>query len=65
MLQKLENRRNRLFTVCSRIFIGNKFGNNTKYFDQVTFTTNVTRKKVCVDVIACTITSEVINIGQK
>ena len=42
------------------------------YFDEVTFTTNVMRKKVCVDISdfsvfsyrACAIPSEVINIGQ-
>ena len=42
------------------------------YFDEVTFTTNVMRKKVCVDISdfsvfsyrACAIASEVINIGQ-
>ena len=48
------------------------FGNNMKYFDEVTFTTNVMRKKVCVDISlfsvfsyrACAIVSELINIGQ-
>ena len=48
------------------------FGNNMKYFDQVTFTRNVMRKKVCVDISlfsvisyrACAIASELINIGQ-
>ena len=48
------------------------FGNNMKYFDQVTFTTNVMRKKVCVDISlfsvfsyhACAVASEMINIGQ-
>ena len=48
------------------------FGNNTKYFDQVTFTTNVMSKKVCVDISlfsvfsyrACAVASEVIQIGQ-
>ena len=43
-----------------------------KYFDQVTFTTNVMRKKVCVDISlfsvisyrACAIALEVIQIGQ-
>ena len=47
-------------------------GNNMCYFDEVTFTTNVMRKKVCVDISdfsvfsyrACAIASEVINIGQ-
>ena len=42
------------------------------YFDEVTFTTNVMRKKVCVDISllsvfccrAFAIASEVINIGQ-
>ena len=42
------------------------------YFDEVTFTTNVMRKKVCVDISdfsvfsyrACAIASEVIDIGQ-
>ena len=44
------------------------------YFDKVTFTTNVMRKKVCVDIslfsvisygaCACAIASEVIQIGQ-
>ena len=42
------------------------------YFDEVTFKTNVMRKKVCVDISdfsvfsyrACAIASEVINIGQ-
>ena len=48
------------------------FGNNMKYFDQVTSTRNVMRKKVCVDISlfsvisyrACAIASEVIQIGQ-
>ena len=48
------------------------FGNSMKYFDQVTFTTNVMRKKVCVDISlfsvisysACAIVLEVIQIGQ-
>ena len=48
------------------------FGNNMKYFGQVTFATNVMRKKVCVDISlfsvfsyrACSIASEVIKIGQ-
>ena len=48
------------------------FGNNVKYFGQVTFTTNVMRKKVSVDISlfnvfsyrACAIMLEVINIGQ-
>ena len=48
------------------------FGNNMKYFDEVTFTTNVLRKKVCVDISlfsvisyrACAIASEVMPIGQ-
>ena len=48
------------------------FGNNMKYFGQVTVTTNVMRKKVCVDISffgvfsyrACSIESEVIKIGQ-
>ena len=61
-----------LITICSRIFIGNMFGNNMKYFGQVTFTTNVMRAKVCVDISlfsvfsyrACAIASEVIKIGQ-
>ena len=47
-------------------------GNNMYYFDKVTFTTNVIRKKVCVNIslfsvisyCACTIASEVIQIGQ-
>ena len=42
------------------------------YFDEVPFTTNVMRKKVCVDISrfsvfsyrACAIASEVIKIGQ-
>ena len=42
------------------------------YFDKVTFTTNVMRKKVCVDIShfsvfsyrACAIALEVIKIGQ-
>ena len=42
------------------------------YFYEVTFTTNVMKKKVCVDISdfsvfsyrACAIASEVINIGQ-
>ena len=42
------------------------------YFDKVTFTTNVMRKKVCVDIShfsvfsygTCAIASEVNNIGQ-
>ena len=46
--------------------------NNMYYFDEVTFTTNVMMKKVCVDIShfsvisyrACAIASEVINIGQ-
>ena len=61
-----------LITICSRIFIENIFGNNMKYFDQVTFTTNVMRKKDCVDISlfsvisyrACAIALEVIQIGQ-
>ena len=48
------------------------FGNNMKYFNQVTFTKNVMKKKVCVDIslfsvfsyCACAIASEVIKIGQ-
>ena len=48
------------------------FGNNMKYFNQVSFTKNVMRKKVCVDIShfsvfsyrACAIASEVIKIGQ-
>ena len=48
------------------------FGNNMKYFDQVTFTRNVMRKKVCVELSlfsvisyrACAIASEFIQIGQ-
>ena len=48
------------------------FGNNMKYFDEVTFTTNVMRKKVCVDISlfsvfsyrACAEEWKVINIGQ-
>ena len=60
-----------LITICSRIFIGNMFGNNMKYFSQVTFTTNVMRKKVCVDISlfsvfsygACAIASEMIKIS--
>ena len=51
-------------------FIGNMFDNNMKYFNQVTFTTNVMRKKVCVDISlfsvfsyqACAIPSAVIKI---
>ena len=47
--------------------------NNMYYFDEVTFTTNVMTKKVCVDIShfsvfsyrACAIASEVINIGQR
>ena len=47
-------------------------GDNMKYFGQVTFTTNVMRKKVCVDISlfsvfsyrACAIASEEIKIGQ-
>ena len=43
-----------------------------EYFDQVTFTTNVIRKKVCVDISlfsifsyrACAVASEMINVGQ-
>ena len=43
-----------------------------KYFDQVTFTRNVMRKKVCVDIShfsalsyrACAVEWKVINIGQ-
>ena len=43
-----------------------------KYFDQITSTRNVMRKKVCVDISrfsvisyrACAIASEVIQIGQ-
>ena len=42
------------------------------YFDGVTLTTNVMRKKVCIDIshfnvfsyCACAIASEVINIGR-
>ena len=48
------------------------FGNNMKYFNQVKFTKNVMKKKVCVDILlfsvfscrACAIASEVIKIGQ-
>ena len=48
------------------------FDNNMKYFNQVSFTKNVMRKKVCVDISlfsvfsyrACAIASEVIKIGQ-
>ena len=48
------------------------FGINMKYFNQVSFTKNVMRKKVCVDISlfsvfsyrACAIASEVIKIGQ-
>ena len=48
------------------------FGNNMKYFDKVIFTTNVMRKKVCVDIShfsvfsyrACAVERNVINIGQ-
>ena len=48
------------------------FGNNMKYLNQVSFTKNVMRKKVCVDISlfsvfsyrACAIASEVIKIGQ-
>ena len=48
------------------------FGNNMKYFDQVTFKANVMRKKVCVDISlfyvfsyrACAVALEVIQIGQ-
>ena len=48
------------------------FINNMKYFGQVTFTTIVMRKKVCVDISlfsvfsyrACALASEVIKIGQ-
>ena len=48
------------------------FGNNVKYFNQVTFTKNVMKKKVCVDISlfsvfsyrACAIASKVIKIGQ-
>ena len=47
-------------------------GNNMYYFDEVTFTTNVLRKKVCVDIShfsvfsyrACAVEWKVINIGQ-
>ena len=47
-------------------------GNNMYYFGKVTFTTNVMRKKVCVDISlfsvisyrACAIVLEVIQIGQ-
>ena len=61
-----------LITICSRIFIWNMLDNNMYYFDEVTFTTNVMTKKVCVDIShfsvfsyrACAIASEVINIGQ-
>ena len=46
--------------------------NNMYYFDEVTLTADVLRKKVCVDIShfsvfsyrACAIASEVINIGQ-
>ena len=48
------------------------FGNKMKYFNQVSFTKNIMRKKVCVDISlfsvfsyrACAIASEVIKIGQ-
>ena len=86
MLRKLENTENvslgiynfleiflyYLITDCSCILIRNMLGNNMYYFDKVTFTTNVMRKKVCVDISlfsvisyrACAIASEVIQIGQ-
>ena len=86
MLRKLENTENTslgiynfleiflyyLITDCSCILIRNILGNNMYYFDKVTFTTNVMRKKVCVDISlfsvisyrACAIASEVIQIGQ-
>ena len=35
-----------LIKVCSWIFILNMLGNNMYYFDEVTLTTNVLRKKV-------------------
>ena len=64
MLQKLENRQKREFghlkvssdfpiLLDHNLFtdiIGNMFGNNMKYFDQVTFKPDVMRKKVCVDI---------------
>ena len=86
MLQNLENRQKLefghlnfleiflyyLITICSWNCVRNMFGNNMKYFDQVTFTTNVMRKKVCVDISlfsvfsyhACAIAPEVINVSQ-
>ena len=86
MLRKLENTENAslgiknfleislyyLITDCSCILIRNMLGNNMYYFDKVTFTINVTRKKVCVDISlfsvisyrACAIASEVVQIGQ-
>ena len=39
-----------LITICSRFFIESMFGNDMYYFDQVTFTKFVMRKKVCVDI---------------
>ena len=53
------------------ILIRNMLGNNMYYFDKVTFTRNVMREKVCVDISlfsvisyrACAIASEVIQIG--
>ena len=60
-----------LITVCSWIFISNMLGNNMYYFEDVTFSTNVMTKKVCViyrilvfSYRACAIASEVFNIGQ-
>ena len=84
MMRKLENTENAslgiynffkiflyyLITDCSCILIRNMLGNNMYYFDKVTFTRNVMRKKVCVDfslfsVISYrAIASEVIQIGQ-
>ena len=57
---------------CSCILIRNMLGNNMYYFEKVTFTRNVMRKKVCADISlfsvisyrACAIASEVIQIGQ-
>ena len=48
------------------------FGNNMKYFNQVSLTKIVIRKKVCIDISlfsvlsyrACAIASEVIKVGQ-
>ena len=61
-----------MITVCSWIFIRNMLGNNMYHFDEVTFTTNVPRKKAVLiqshfsafSYRACAVASKVTKIGQ-